>query len=53
VTRVEMIQQILNSPFAEAHGIEMVKEMINRHGDDFLKAMYQSLSDQEEALMFS
>lgn len=53
MTRVEMIQQILNSPFAKAQGVQMVKEMINRHGDDFLKAMYQSLGDQEEALLFS
>lgn len=53
MNRTEMIAQVLNSPIAKAHGVEMVKEMIDRHGDDFLKAMYQSLCDSEEQLLFS
>lgn len=53
MNRTEMIAQVLNSPIAKAHGVEMVKEMIDRHGDDFLKAMYQSIVSQEEALLFS
>lgn len=53
INRAEMIEQVLNSPIAKAHGVEMVKEMIDRHGDDFLKAMYQSLCDSEEQLLFS
>ncbi|EEI25455.1 hypothetical protein [Lentilactobacillus hilgardii] len=53
MNRQEMIKQILNSPIAKAKGVEMVKEMIDRHGDDLLIAMYQSLCDTEEQLLFS
>ncbi|GEP24123.1 hypothetical protein OQI89_06795 [Lentilactobacillus diolivorans] len=53
MTRQEMIHQILNSPTAKSRGVETIKEMIDRHGDDFLKAMYQSLCDSEEQLLFS
>lgn len=53
MNRQEMIKQILNSPTTKAKGVEMVKEMIDRHGDDFLIAMYQSLCDTEEQLLFS
>lgn len=53
MTKQEMIEAILNSPIADSRGAEKVKAMIDRHGDDFLIAMYQALVDSEEHLMFS
>ncbi len=53
MTKEEKIQAILNSPIAQSRGVERVKQMIDRHGDDFLSALYQSLVEEEEQLMFS
>lgn len=49
----QMREQILNSPTAQNRGVVAIKQMLDRHDNDFIKAMYQALVEREEELMFS
>lgn len=49
----QMREQILNSPTVQSRGVAVIKQMLDRHDDDFIKAMYQALVEQEEEVMFS
>lgn len=42
-----MKQDILNSPMAEARGVERIKQMLERHDATFIKKMYELMVDDE------
>lgn len=42
-----MKQDILNSPMAEARGVERIKQMLERHDATFIEKMYELMVDDE------
>lgn len=39
--------EILNSPMAEARGVERIRQMLERHDATFIKKMYELMVDDE------
>lgn len=48
MTRQQMIDDIMTSPLAESHDRQGLLRMLNRHDDEFVKAVWLSLNSQEE-----
>lgn len=48
MSRKQMIQDILASPLAEAHGKTNLLRTLNKHNDKFIKAVWLTVYEQED-----